>query len=188
MLNAKVIWITGLSGAGKSTLAAEVVERLRSHGLAAVMLDGDELREVFGATATNASNHGRAGRLALALQYAHLCRVLSAQGLIVVIATISMFREIHSWNRENLSGYFEVYLRVPLQELRRRDPKGIYRNFDAGEITDVAGLDMQIDEPEKAEWIFEFDPSKTASGMADDVIAYLMQREIHDEQNDIESR
>jgi adenylylsulfate kinase len=75
-----------------------------------------------------------------------------------------------------------------LQELRRRDPKGIYRNFDAGEITDVAGLDMQIDEPEKAEWIFEFDPSKTASGMADDVIAYLMQREIHDEQNDIESR
>ena len=46
-----VIWITGLSGAGKSTLAHELVGGLRANGEPVVMLDGDELREVFGATA-----------------------------------------------------------------------------------------------------------------------------------------
>lgn len=107
MANGRVIWITGLSGAGKSTLAHAVVARLRALSQAVVMLDGDELREVFGAAAQNSRNHGRDGRLALAMQYAHLCRVLAQQGLTVVIATISLFREVHAWNRHHLPGYFE---------------------------------------------------------------------------------
>jgi adenylylsulfate kinase len=73
----------------------------------------------------------------------------------VVTATISLFNEIHEWNRATLPGYFEVYLKVPIDELRRRDPKGIYRRFDAGELTHVAGLDLPIDEPEAADWVVE---------------------------------
>ena len=169
----RVIWITGLSGAGKSTLAFEVVGRLRALGDAVVMLDGDELREVFGAVAANAQNHGREGRLVLAFQYAHLCRVIAHQGLTVVIATISLFNEIHVWNRANLPGYFEVYLKVPVEELRRRDPKGIYRRFDAGEIADVVGLDLPIDEPEAANWVVEFDPTKPINAVAEDLMKQL---------------
>jgi adenylylsulfate kinase-like enzyme len=104
----RVIWITGLSGAGKSTLAHEVEGKLRHAGKAVVMLDGDELRAVFGAAEANVENHGREGRLALAKKYSHLCLILASQGLTVVIATISLFRELHSWNRANLPGYFEV--------------------------------------------------------------------------------
>ena len=169
----KVIWITGLSGAGKSTLAHLVVARLRAEGEAVVMLDGDELREVFGAVAANADNHGREGRLALAMQYAHLCRVIAAQGLTVVIATISLFREVHVWNRAHLPGYFEVYLKVPLDELRRRDPKGINRRFDTGELTHVAGLDLPIDEPEAADWVVEFEPDRSISNLADELLLTL---------------
>jgi len=149
--NGKVIWITGLSGAGKTTLALKLVKRLRSKGEPVIFLDGDELREVFGAASFNEKNHGREGRLALAMQYAHLCRVLAGQGFTVVIATISLFREVHQWNRKYLPGYFEVYLKVPLEELRRRDPKDIYKKYDAGEIQNVAGLDLQVDEPEKSD-------------------------------------
>lgn len=172
----QVIWITGLSGAGKSTLAHEVVARLRAEGKAVVHLDGDELREVFGAVAANAQNHGREGRLALAMQYAHLCRVVASQGLTVVIATISLFREVHAWNRRNLPGYFEVYLKVPVDELRRRDPKGIYRRFDAGELSNVAGLDLPIDEPEDADWVAEFSPIRTANMLADELTMILEKR------------
>jgi adenylylsulfate kinase len=149
MAKGKIFWITGLSGAGKTTLALELVKRLRSEGFPVIFLDGDELREVFGAASFNEKNHGREGRLALAMQYAHLCRVLAGQGFTVVIATISLFREVHQWNRQNLPGYFEIYLKVPIEELRRRDSKGIYKKFDAGEIQNVAGLDLQVDEPEK---------------------------------------
>jgi adenylylsulfate kinase-like enzyme len=173
-----VCWITGLSGSGKSTLAANVASRLRAHGEAVVMLDGDELREVFGAVADNARNHGRAGRLALAMQYARLCRTIASQGLTVVIATISLFKEVHVWNRTNLPGYFEVYLKVPVDELRSRDPKGIYRRFDAGELTDVAGLDLPIDEPEAADWMAEFRPGRTVESLADELLNQLMEKKI----------
>lgn len=172
----RVIWITGLSGAGKSTLAAEVVARLRNRAGHIVMLDGDELREVFGAVAANSENHGREGRLALAMQYAHLCRVISAQGLTVVIATISLFKEVHTWNRIHLPGYFEVYLKVPVEELRRRDPKGIYRRFDAGELFDVAGLDLPIDEPVAADWVAEFEPERGVAALADELMDQLMEK------------
>ncbi len=173
MNSGRVIWITGLSGAGKSTLARDVVSRLRADGHSVVMLDGDELREVFGAVATNAEHYGREGRLALALQYAHLCRVLAAQGLTVVIATISLFREVHAWNRAHLPGYFEVYLKVPMDELRRRDPKGIYRRFYAGELSCVAGLDMPIDEPEAADWVAKFELGRSVAVLADELLKTL---------------
>lgn len=161
-----VIWITGLSGAGKSTLAVEVTRRLRAMGKTVVILDGDELREVFGAAATVGPTHDRVTRLSLAMQYAHLCRVIAEQGFTVVIATISLFKEVHAWNRENLPRYFEVFLNVPVEELRRRDPKGIYRRFDAGELTNVAGLDLAIDEPESANLVFEFEPNDSVSQFA----------------------
>jgi adenylylsulfate kinase-like enzyme len=173
MQQGRVIWITGLSGAGKSTLAHEVITRLRADGEAVVMLDGDQLREVFGAVVANEQNHGRERRLALAMQYAKLCRIVSAQGLTVVIATISLFREVHGWNRAHLPRYFEVYLKVPLEELRRRDPKGIYRRFDAGELNHVAGLDLAIDEPRLADCIVEFDPLRSAAALADELIKIL---------------
>ena len=168
-----VIWITGLSGAGKSTLACEVVARLRANGKSVVMLDGDVLREVFGAVAASAQNHCREVRLALAMQYAHLCLLIAAQGFTVVIATISLFREVHIWNRSNLPGYFEVYLKVPVDELRRRDPKEIYRRFDAGELTHVAGLDLPIDEPEAADWVVEFEPGRSVAALADELLKSL---------------
>ena len=41
-------WITGLSGAGKTTLSKFLAEYLRNSGKPTVLLDGDELRSVFG--------------------------------------------------------------------------------------------------------------------------------------------
>jgi adenylylsulfate kinase-like enzyme len=173
MNSGKVIWITGLSGAGKSSLAQEVTEELRLEGEFVVMLDGDELREVFGASASNSQNHSRESRLNLAMQYARLCYVLALQGATVIIATISLFREIHSWNRANLPNYFEVYLKVPLDELRRRDSKSIYRRFDAGELTQVAGLDLAIDEPENPDWVAEFSAEWSVQVLANELLDIL---------------
>ena len=165
------IWITGLSGAGKSTLAREIAARLRGRGDAVVMLDGDELREIFGVTAVDGTSHERRGRLDLALRYARLCQTISKHGVTVVIATISMFQEVHAWNRLNLPGYFEAYLKVPLDELRHRDSKGIYRRFDAGELKNVAGLDLPVDEPKSADWVSEFTADRTVQSLADHLMA-----------------
>ncbi len=169
----RVIWLTGMSGAGKSTLSIEVVKRIRSLDKCVVFLDGDELREILNSAEVNAKNHGRDVRLKLAFQYAKLCWMIANQGINVVIATISLFKEVHNWNRINLLGYFEVYLKVPLEELRRRDPKSIYSRFDAGEISNVSGLDLPIDEPEAADWVIDYDPNITVESLADNLLDRL---------------
>lgn len=172
-----VIWITGLSGAGKTTLARELVVRMRALDTAVVMLDGDDLREIFGMVETNTENYDREGRLLLALRYARMCQIIADQGVTVVIATISLFREVHIWNRAHISDYFEVYLKVPLEEVRRRDPKGIYQRFDAGELEHIAGLDLDIDEPENPDVVVEFKPEKKVSEIANDLLSSLRTRE-----------
>ena len=92
----------------------------------------------------------------LAFQYSKLCKFLSDNGIIVIISTISMFHEIYKWNRKNLKNYFEIYLKVPLTELKIRDPKKIYQRFFNGEIKNVAGLDLNIDEPFSPNLLIEF--------------------------------
>lgn len=149
-----VIWITGLSAAGKTTLAKLVTDKLRGQGRAVVMLDGDELREALSST----KDHSQEARISLAFKYAGLARLIASQGVTVVVSTVALIREIHQWNRENQPGYFEVYLKVDIAELRRRDPKGIYRRYDAGEIQNVAGLDMPIDEPKQPDLVIEYVP------------------------------
>lgn len=169
----RVVWITGLSGAGKSVLAEALTTRLRIIDDKVLLLDGDDLREVFDASFAHDENYVRDKRMVLAMQYARLCNVLAKQGFTVVIATISLFKEIQTWNRLNLRGYFEVYLKVPIEELRRRDAKGLYRGFDAGEIRNVAGLDLPIDEPEFADLVFEFSPNRTVSKTVDELLNRL---------------
>lgn len=174
----KVIWICGLSGAGKSTLARATVDLIRARGLPVVLFDGDELRDIFDATGNSKANHGRDARLALAMKYTKLCRMVADQGINVVIATISLFREIYAWNRAHHENYFEVYLKVPVEELRRRDPKGIYRRFDVGDITNVAGLDLSIDEPQTADWVIEFGPDQNPDATALELMSRLYKEQI----------
>lgn len=137
----RVFWITGLSGAGKSTLARALQARLPQ----SILLDGDELRAVLGATA---SGFDRQSRLELARTYARLCGLLAGQGHTVIMATISLFHEIHAWNRENLPGYREIFLDVPEEGRRRRDPKGLYAAAQAGSVRQMAGAETPVDLPQ----------------------------------------
>jgi cytidine diphosphoramidate kinase len=172
----KIIWITGLSGAGKTTLARELVTLLRKASSPVVLLDGDELREILTASISLQVTHDRSSRLDLAMRYSQLCKLIASQGVTVVIATISMFKEIHEWNRKNLPGYFEVYLKVPKEELRRRDPKKIYERFDAGELVNVAGFDLAIDEPNAADWVIDFTPSARIELQADELCKRITEK------------
>jgi adenylylsulfate kinase len=160
-MNGQVIWITGLSGAGKTTLAEGLNIDLKKSDLRPILLDGDKLRNIFGKGNLGSDSYDRNARIDLALRYGLLCQTLSSQGFTVIISTIAMFEEIFAWNRENIKNYFEVYLKVPLDELFVRDPKKIYKDYKDGRLSNVAGLDLLVDEPISPDVTFDFDHQPT---------------------------
>ncbi len=89
------------------------------------------------------------------MRNARLCCLLAGQGIDVVCATISLIHEVQRWNRENIPGYSEIYLRVPIDELRRRDSKGIYTGAQCGREGNVVGLDVPAEEPEAPDLVLD---------------------------------
>ena len=86
-----VIWITGLSGSGKTTLSKLLIEELKAQSKSCIHIDGDEIRSVLSADARGASNVERRIRVELGLRYSKLANLLSKQGHVVVVSTISLF-------------------------------------------------------------------------------------------------
>jgi glutamine kinase len=147
----RVFWITGLSGAGKTTVGRELSSRLRAAGRPVMFLDGDALRAVI----AEDLGHNAENRRRSAMRNARLCQLLAGQGADIVCATISLFHEVQRWNRENIPGYREIYLQVPIDELRRRDSKGIYAGAERGDTRDVVGLDLPAESPEAPDLILD---------------------------------
>jgi adenylylsulfate kinase-like enzyme/phosphohistidine swiveling domain-containing protein len=163
----RVVWITGLSGAGKTTLGQEVCSRLRAAGRSVIFLDGDELRGVISEDLDYSAGSRRKG----AMRNARLCRLLAEQGTDVVCATISLFHEVHRWNRANIPGYLEIYLRVPLDELRRRDSKGIYTMGSRGDAHQVVGVDIPHEIPEAPDLVLDNHGALDKAAAVDRILA-----------------
>lgn len=149
MEKGRVYWVTGLSGAGKTTIGKLWYEELHGRMSNVVFLDGDILRAVFAGDL----GYSREERRRIAMRYARLCKMLSEQGICVVCCTISMFDSVREWNRENIEGYCEIYIKVSMETLRRRDQKGLYSHADS----DVAGVHFQVEEPKNPDIILEND-------------------------------
>lgn len=146
-----VVWIIGLSGAGKSTLANEVVSLVRARQKPVVLLDGDMVREAF----RNDLGHSMADRRKNAERICQIGKLLDDQGVDVVCAILSLFPETREWNRRNLKFYREVFIDAPMTDLKSRDSKAIYKRFEAGEVRDVAGLDLAFPRPENADLVID---------------------------------
>ena len=166
--NAKVIWITGLSGSGKSTIARKIQELLKLKGIKPIVIDGDQVRSVVN---DNACGHDKKSRIRNAFRICRLTKLIADQGFIVIVATISLYHDIHKWNRGNLPGYHEVFLDVDMEILRKRDPKGLYKKADLGAIDNIAGVHITAEFPKEPDLVIENnDNIETASIIAQRLI------------------
>lgn len=117
-----VYFFTGLSGAGKTTIGGLFHQRLKATKPNVVLLDGDEIRIAFGEDVGYTPDE----RLRWAGRIFRVCKLLSDQGVDVVCCSIAMYESVRRWNRENISKYKEIYIKVEKEILLARNQKGLY--------------------------------------------------------------
>jgi len=146
-----VIWLIGLSGSGKSTLANKIVAEANAEANNTIFLDGDIVREIF----DNDLGYSMEDRLKNAQRICQLGVFLDRQGFNVVTAILSIFPESREWNRKNIKNYYEVFIDTPIDVLIERDSKGLYSKFERGEISEVAGMDIDFPVPKNSDLVIK---------------------------------
>ncbi len=144
-----VLWFTGFSGAGKSTVANLVEKRLLALGKHTVLLDGDNVRHGL----NRDLGFSEADRVENIRRVAEVAKLFVEAGLIVLVSFISPYRAERMLARERVEDgeFIEVFVDTPIDECRRRDPKGLYVKADKGEIRNFTGIDAPYEMPENPE-------------------------------------
>jgi bifunctional enzyme CysN/CysC len=163
-----VLWFTGLSGSGKSTLANLLERRLHAEGRHTYVLDGDNIRHGL----NRDLGFTEADRVENIRRVSEVAALMADAGLLVIVSFISPYRAERRAAREKLpvGEFLEVFVDTPVEECRRRDPKGLYRKADAGLIRNFTGVDAPYEAP--------LDPEihvRTVEGTAEELTERLLQ-------------
>jgi adenylylsulfate kinase len=171
------IWFTGLSGAGKTTLAQRLAHELRAQGSRVEVLDGDEVR-------TNLSQglgFSKQDRDMNIRRIAYVSRLLSRNGVVVLSAAISPYREVREEARRSSEdgggAFIEVFVKCPIEVLAARDVKGLYQRALAGEIKSFTGVSDPYEEPFAPEVVVETDRESIDQSL-DRILIELEQRKL----------
>ncbi|HME50421.1 adenylyl-sulfate kinase [Mycobacterium sp.] len=163
------IWFTGLPASGKSTIAVAVERALVESGRVAYLLDGDNLRHGLSddlgfSPGDRAENIRRVG---------HLTRLLADAGVVTLASLASPLRSdrdiARALNAAAKLPFIEVYVATPLAECERRDPKGLYAQARAGELTGLTGVDAPYEPPGNPDLVLD-----TTGAAIDDLVARVI--------------
>src|SRR5579863_2847355 len=117
------VWLTGLSGAGKTTIAQQLVKKLQDRGQGVEVLDGDVVRTHL----SKGLGFSREDRDTNILRIAFVASLLTRHGVAVITAAISPYADTRRQAREMIGeGFVEVHVHSSIEELTRRDVKGLY--------------------------------------------------------------
>jgi adenylylsulfate kinase len=160
----------GRPASGKSTLAKGVETELRKQDLDIENLDGDEIRKNLHPDL----GFSREDRATNNRRTAFICKLLNRNGISVVNAMITPFRDSQREARDIIEpdGEFVlVYVKCSVVEAKRRDQKGLYADAEAGNIDKFTGINHPFQKPHNPEIIV--DTESTSEGEA---IEYVLER------------
>jgi adenylyl-sulfate kinase len=171
------LWFTGLSGSGKSTLTERLESEFRARDYKVERLDGDIVR-------TNLSkglSFSKEDRDINVRRIGFVCDLLSRNGVIAISAAISPYEKIRQECRQlvesNGAAFVEVYTKCSLDELVRRDVKGLYKKALSGEIQHFTGVSDPYEEPVHPDVLVESDTESVDDAFAK-ILRYLEEKEL----------
>ena len=165
-----ILWFTGLSGAGKSTVANIVERKLAAAGHHTYSLDGDNVRHGL----NRDLGFTKEDRVENIRRIGEVGKLFVDAGLLVTCSFISPFRSERRMVRELVEAgeFIEVFVDTPIEVCMQRDPKGLYKKAQAGEIKNFTGFDSPYETPEDPEIRIDT-TSISPEEAADEVIAKL---------------
>ena len=164
------VWMTGLSGSGKSTVAVALEKALVAQGIAAFRLDGDNIRhglcKDLGFTAEERRENVR--------RVAEVAALMNQAGLVTIVSLISPTAELRTMARgihvERQAAFLECYIEASVETCIARDPKGLYKRAQQGEIKNFTGISAPFEIPEAPELTL-----KTENDNLDALVAQALQ-------------
>ena len=161
MKKGTVYFFTGLAGAGKTTIGGLFYERLRALKPDAILIDGDKNRDKVSARAPR--DYSTESRRQGAKNILKNCKELADQGIDAIYCGIGMYEDVRAWCRENIENYREIYIKVSMETLYRRNQKGLY----SPGVKQVVGVDLPWDEPTCSDYVVENDHEESPEVIVD---------------------
>lgn len=165
-----VLWFTGLSGSGKSTLSRLIETELRKRGCKVEVLDGDEVRENL----SKGLGFSKEDRDTNIRRIGYVAKLLSRNGVFAITAAISPYQEVRGQVRAMSRNFIEIYAECSIEELTRRDVKGLYKKALAGEIKNFTGISDPYEAPASPEICINSEKQSEAESLAQ-ILGYLEQ-------------
>ena len=107
------------------------------------ILDGDEVRENL----SKGLGFSKEDRDTNVKRIGYVSKLLSRNGVIVIVASISPYRDVRNSVKESVTNFVEIYCDCPIEDLKIRDPKGLYKKVESGEIKNFTGISDPYEPP-----------------------------------------
>jgi adenylylsulfate kinase len=156
------IWLTGLVGAGKGTIARELESALLERGQRVEVLDGKQARLEL----SRGLGYSKEDRDLNVARLAFVAHLLARNGVVAIVAAVSPYRQAREAARLRIGRFVEVYVRCPVDELVRRDTRGVYASALRGEVASFTGVSDPYEEPIDPEVVVETDRESTSESVA----------------------
>tara|TARA_B100000686_G_C16748602_1_gene951050 strand:+ start:74 stop:628 length:555 start_codon:yes stop_codon:yes gene_type:complete len=160
-----VFWITGLSGSGKTRLGHKIKKSIIKNYGPTILFSGDDIRNIF-----EFKKYSLKDRLKIVTGYSRLCYNLSNQGINIIFCVVGLMHSIHKWNRKNIKNYIEIYIKSPLNKVKKLSKKKIYKQKY---IQNVVGFDIKPEFPKKPNIIINNNFSKSLDKLSKELLTKI---------------
>ena len=137
----KIFWFTGLSGAGKTTLAKKIRDKLKKKKYKIKIIDGD----IFRKKTKNKNNFTKTNVIKNNLKIINYIKRIQKKYHFILVSVISPFLKTRSFAKKKFgSNYYEILVKCNINELIKRDTKGLYKLANEKKINNLIGYKSKI--------------------------------------------
>ncbi len=145
------VWFTGLPCCGKTTIAKKVCKILESKKYKVEHLDGDVVRKDL----TSDLGFSKKDRDENLKRVTFVAKLLTKNNVIVLATFVSPYKKRRRKSRKEIGDFVEIYVKCPLEECKKRDVKGMYKQAMEGKIKNFTGVDDPYEEPTDPDLIID---------------------------------